>query len=181
MRYVISDTHLGHDNIRKYCNRPHDTVEEMNERLVTDWNNIVNEDDAVIHVGDVCHHPSPLDTGQWLRKLNGNILLVRGNHDGDVPQNPKGYNVVESCTISHGKWKFYVEHYQVDEDIWSIGGHLHNNNIRKYPFINYENKTINVSVELINYAPLALDELVRILDERRSYNSLQNARDDIGL
>lgn len=181
-RYIISDTHLSHSSIREYCNRPFDTVEEMDERMMTDWNNIVDEDDAVIHLGDVTYGSSTQSTGHYLRQLNGNILLVRGNHDNDVPQNPRGYNVVNTATINHGRFTFYLAHHpEADTKFWQLSGHIHDNNIRDHPFINWENKVVNLSVELINYAPLALDELIRILDERKRYNTLQQARDNIGL
>jgi len=50
--YIISDCHFGHDNIRKYTNRPFNSVEEMNQVLVNNWNMVVNEDDVVYHLGD---------------------------------------------------------------------------------------------------------------------------------
>ena len=39
---------------------------------------------------------------------------------------------------------------------WIIHGHVHNNEMNRYPFINGEQKTINVSAELINYRPVSL-------------------------
>ncbi|MBU1198281.1 MAG: hypothetical protein KKF46_05175 [Nanoarchaeota archaeon] len=43
---------------------------------------------------------------------------------------------------------------------WIIHGHKHNNHPQKFPLINSDNKTINVSVELINYKPVLLEELI---------------------
>ena len=45
---------------------------------------------------------------------------------------------------------------------WIIHGHKHNNDMKNYPFINGDRKTINISPELINYKPLSLDYLISL-------------------
>ena len=42
MIYIIPDTHLGHENIKKYCNRPNN-CEKIIEK---NWNEIVKADDT---------------------------------------------------------------------------------------------------------------------------------------
>jgi calcineurin-like phosphoesterase family protein len=80
MRFFTSDTHFGHQNIIKYCNRPFDSVDHMNEMLIHNWNSVVHEEDLVFHLGDVA-------LGPWeawnsiLTRLNGTKILVVGNHD----------------------------------------------------------------------------------------------------
>ena len=50
--FFTADTHWGHRNIIRYCQRPFADVEEMNEALITNWNSTVGKDDIVFHLGD---------------------------------------------------------------------------------------------------------------------------------
>ena len=52
--FFTSDTHFNHTNILQYCNRPFKIVDQMNETIITNWNNVVEPDDIVFHLGDFC-------------------------------------------------------------------------------------------------------------------------------
>lgn len=175
MRYTISDHHFGHGNIIEYCSRPFSNVNDMNAQMVTRWNDTVDEDDTVIYLGDVRHHPDPHTIGSWFDRLNGEILLVRGNHD-NIGHN-QSFNVVNSCTIQHGRYQFYCEHQPVGSNIWSIHGHSHNNDLTNYPFINPSRKTVNVSADLLDFKPIPLDELVRHVERNEFLEARESAND----
>lgn len=80
--WFTSDLHFWHKNICKYCNRPFETMEEMHEALINNWNSVVKEDDTVFLLGDMgfCGYDKlePL-----MSQLNGKKYLIQGNHDSD--------------------------------------------------------------------------------------------------
>ena len=53
--WFISDTHFGHENIIRFCNRPFQNAEEMNAELIRRWRETVPEDGIVFHLGDFAH------------------------------------------------------------------------------------------------------------------------------
>ena len=80
MDYFTSDLHFGHKNVIRFCDRPFKTVHQMNEAIIDNWNNIVSDSDRVFVLGDVflC---KPEEAKEYIEKLNGYKILVKGNHD----------------------------------------------------------------------------------------------------
>jgi len=77
--WFTSDTHFYHKNIIKFTNRPWNTVEEMNNALINNWNEVVKPNDTVFHLGDFAF----TSNGNWkklINELNGKIYLILGNH-----------------------------------------------------------------------------------------------------
>lgn len=159
--YLISDLHLDHANIINYCARPFlaSNVEEMNRILVDNWNNTVRNN-PIYFLGDLSFGKMSRSAQQWLKKLDGDITYVRGNHESAV-RNSKEYEILE-----YAGYKFLLVHdpdnLPIKWDGWVIHGHKHNNDMKNYPFINGERKTINVSAELLNYKPISLDYLISL-------------------
>ena len=83
MVYFISDTHFNHKNIIKYCNRPFDSIEQMNETLINNWNDIVSDKDIIYHLGDFALGSKELIL-DIVNRLNGSKYLIRGNHINGV-------------------------------------------------------------------------------------------------
>ncbi len=80
--WVISDLHLGHRNIIEFEPSRLVATEEGNyenqeEMLIAKWNAVVKAGDHIIILGDYAFK----GIKEYTRRLNGNIELVRGNHD----------------------------------------------------------------------------------------------------
>lgn len=78
--YFTSDTHFWHRQIIQYCNRPANSVEEMNELLIQKWNEKVKPKDEIYHLGDFFFCGS-IKAGDILKRLNGRKHWIKGNHD----------------------------------------------------------------------------------------------------
>jgi calcineurin-like phosphoesterase family protein len=170
--YLIGDTHFDHANIIKYCRRPFANVETMNKFLVRSWNATVKDRDLVYFLGDWSYGRRSRSAGYWVRHLNGHIISINGSHD-------RGAKGTKLRVLHYEGYSFLLIHdpSEKPEDWygWVIHGHEHNNNLKGYPFINGENKTINVSVELIDYKPLNIDFLLALQID--SIRRMQTSRD----
>lgn len=78
--HFTADTHFGHASIIRFSKRPFADVNEMDERLIKNWNEVVKPNDDVYHLGDF-NFRSTLSTGYYISRLNGRIHLIEGNHD----------------------------------------------------------------------------------------------------
>jgi len=155
--YIISDTHFNHKNVIKYCNRPFESVEEMNRKLINNWNSTVKKTDTIYHLGDFAFGNKEYII-ELLSKLNGKKILIMGNHCRRIKKNPSwwidvGFDVVYQYPVIYND-NFILSHEPVDEigRFINIHGHLHDKSIDG----NYH----NVCVENANYKPINLDKLI---------------------
>jgi len=80
MIWFTSDTHFGHANIIKYCDRPFDDTDHMDEHIIANWNSVVAPEDTVIHLGDIALGPIDKSLAK-VSRLNGYKIAKLGNHD----------------------------------------------------------------------------------------------------
>ncbi|MFH1633093.1 MAG: phosphoesterase [Chloroflexota bacterium] len=78
--WFTADTHFGHVNIIRYCNRPCASVTEMDDMLIENWNQAVRPDDHIYHLGDFTMGGRDR-AAHYFSCLNGAISIVPGGHD----------------------------------------------------------------------------------------------------
>ena len=91
MIYFTSDNHFWHANVIKYCDRPFESVEIMNEMMIKNWNEVVKPEDTVYCLGDFSLSFRPIEA--YSMRLNGAKYLVPGNHDFCHSYNKKSRNL----------------------------------------------------------------------------------------
>ena len=133
MNYYISDLHFGHKNVIKFDDRPFESAEEMDAKIIENWNNVVKKNDNVYVVGDMfwCKMDRAIEI---LDELNGNKFLVKGNHcrchDGRFLK--KFVKVSEYMEIDDNGRKVVLCHYPIPYfknhyyGWYHLYGHVHN-------------------------------------------------------
>ena len=128
--YFTSDLHLGHDNIRKHCNRPFKTIEEMDETIIRNYNSLVSDRDTVYILGDVSFRGGNPDN--YLRRLKGHKHLIIGNHDSREAINSKYFESADRLrTIKIDKEKIVLCHFAMRtwdasfHGSWHLFAHSH--------------------------------------------------------
>lgn len=170
MIFFISDTHFGHANIIRYCNRPFSSVEEMDERLVANWNARVGVNDAVYFLGDMFFRASEGRVLEILGRLKGRKFLVVGNHDSSWMTNELVDRYFVKCAnyldTSVGGRHLVMCHYPLlcwgsEGKSWMIHGHIHNNRHMDYwPLLQIRGRVLNAGVEINGYMPVTFEELL---------------------
>lgn len=81
MNYYISDLHLFHASSIRFDNRPFESLEEMHEAILQNWNRTVTNGDTVYILGDISMRGKNEDLIAFVAKLKGRKILIKGNHD----------------------------------------------------------------------------------------------------
>ena len=145
--WFTSDTHFGHKNIIKFSNRPFKDVDHMNEELIKAWNRVVGEDDDVYHLGDVSLTNAD-KTHEILKRLNGNIHLVIGNHEKSALQ--KQYN--------RDRFVWIKDYYELKLDAPTVDGNKHQLIVLCHYGFRVWNKSHHGAIHLYGHSHDSLDK-----------------------
>ncbi len=179
MKYwITTDTHFGHDGIKKFCGRPDNFEQLILKNLVR----LVRKEDVLIHLGDVAW----TDVAAWHEKLINTVpcrtWLVKGNHDksSSTWYLERGWDaVVNSLSINRFGKKVLLSHKPMDlgENDINIHGHVHNISEERWAKIEpdlYAKQTdnhIRIMVEH-EYVPYSLKSLVEKHNEKIRTNTI---------
>lgn len=170
MIYYISDTHFFHNGIIKLCNRPFESVTEMNNTLIEKWNSKVTNDDDIYFLGDFAYKCTDEQAIEVAKKLNGKKHFIKGNHDSDkLLKALVNQHIIDDVNIYKEIYdndkKVVLFHFPIED--WNneysgsfhLYGHIHN--ATNKDFNRYKNR-FNVSCEVLDFEPKTLEELIEI-------------------
>ena len=152
--FLVSDTHFGHAGVCRFTEadgvtkiRPWTDPDEMDEEMIRRWNDRVRPNDKVYHLGDVVINRRALPT---LARLNGDKVLIRGNHDifrdeeyREYFRELRAYHVLNGCILSH----IPLHPESLGRFGTNIHGHLHTNRVKKIRGVDVKTGTMLYSTE----------------------------------
>jgi len=161
--WFTADSHLGHANIIRFCNRPFNDVDEMDTKLIENWNSKVGPKDEVYHLGDFAfrskYHPNI-----YKNELNGKIHLIFGNHDKKnlyggfnilPPQTEIKINNI-SITLNHFAMRVWNKSHH---GAWHLYGHSHGT-------LEPIGLSLDVGVDSHNYFPWSFEEIQEFMNQQ---------------
>ena len=177
--FLVSDTHFGHAGVCRFTEadgvtkiRPWTDPAEMDEAMIQRWNDVVRPNDKVYHLGDVVINRKALPT---LHRLNGDKVLIRGNHDifrddeyREYFRELRAYHVLNGMILSH----IPVHEASLGRFGTNIHGHLHSGRVKKARGVDARTGAVLYSdendvryhcvcVEQTNFAPILLEDVYK--------------------
>ena len=160
MYFFTSDEHYGHRNIIKYCDRPFESIEEMDAEIIKRHNEVVSKNDIVIHAGDFTLAKKQ-KAENYVNQLTGTHIFLSGSHDYWLgknhplqiwEQNIEG-QIVVACHYAMRTWP--VSHY----NSWQLFGHSHG-------ILEPIGKQWDIGVDNNDFYPLSFEQLNKIMAQR---------------
>ncbi len=118
--FFTADLHFGHKNVMAFDDRPFKDIESHDAELIDRWNNKVGIDDEVYILGDISWHNST-KTIEILKQLNGNLHLIKGNHDAKLLKNRD----VQKMFVEICDYKEWHNSTKTIEILKQLNGNLH--------------------------------------------------------
>jgi len=168
MFWFTADEHYGHRRIIRpdYENRPFDTVEEMDEALITNHNSVVSKGDITVHAGDFTLWTNIEGIyKKYIHRLNGGHVFLKGSHDYWL-QRKKSMQIWErNIKIDGQKYYFVVCHYNMRT--WARS---HYNSIQLYAHSHGRlppiGKQHDIGVDNNNFYPISANQIINIMKDR---------------
>lgn len=167
--FITADTHFGHEGVCKFLRddgtklRPWSCADEMDEALINNWNKNVTKKDKVYMLGDIVINRKAL---KKLEALNGDLVLIRGNHDifklkeySNYFRDIRGCHVISGMILTH----IPIHPESLARFGCNIHGHLHYKRV-------LDKKRIDpryhcVSVEHTNFTPISFEDVKKKIRE----------------
>lgn len=148
--WVISDTHIGHHKMLQFGRDA-----DFEEQICRNWQNLVGEEDTVIHLGDVFFRGSRhLDR---ILDLPGRKILVMGNHDMRSASSymDRGFALAcDSLVMRFEKVSVLFSHCPKYSHPYDINIHGHTHDIFR---ASSRRLHLPIALEVSGYRPIEID------------------------
>ena len=176
MIFLTSDTHFGHDREFLWGPRGFTSSQEHDEAVIKNWNETVGPDDTVYHLGDLMLGDNAHGI-ECVKRLNGHIKLIRGNHDTDARWKlyatlPNVELIGWAEVIKYKKYQFYLSHHPTLTSNLEKAPHLRMHLINLYGHTHQMGKfyqdmpfMFHVGLDSNDNRPILLDDAIELMKE----------------
>lgn len=188
--YFTSDTHYNHSNIcrsttrwDRSLNKTRDfrSLNHMNDTLVNNINELVGQDDILIHLGDWSFGGFERIEEFRNRIVCRNIHLVLGNHDQHIRNNKGNIQTLFLSALDYmnldlrinrsgniEKYNLILMHYPISSWYGLSKGNIHlHGHVHLPPQQRIaEGRAMDVGADGNNYYPISINEIIDIMDNR---------------
>lgn len=193
MIWFTSDLHFFHDRILDFHPKRKelfgDTIEKAKEAMIQLWNSRVNKKDTIYILGDLSFGTIE-DKRKLFQRLNGNKVLILGNHD-KIPDHLRCYfnhiTQIKNMTFKKSVYNFLHRDIEMimchfpmlswehkDKNSVMIHGHCHG----KVDEINKNSDDLRFDVgldsELANYNLISLEKLAKHIKQKEDVRKFNN-------
>jgi calcineurin-like phosphoesterase family protein len=170
--WFTADTHIGHQNIIKYSDRPFASIRVMDSTLLGYWKKLMKKGDVFYILGDIS-----VSKRHAMRALNAvpkgvQIHVVLGNHERKHKKHVVNHHRVLTAELM--KWvkikeqPVVLSHYAMrvwgDRKAWQLFGHSHDN---LEPWEKQLDVGVDSAVKLLGeYRPFSFEEISKIISDR---------------
>lgn len=169
--WYTADPHFGHKGIMKHCDRPFDSVSQMDAAIIDNYNQKVKPNDRLFILGDFCWGNNPTEYSQRINCKN--ITLVHGNHDpAGVTKSEVWERSVQYLEVKDSGHHLVLFHYPILEwngwfrGSWHLYGHVHGTHAKKEE----GSRRLDIGVDVHNFQPLDIKDIREIMKGRGHYD-----------
>lgn len=179
MNFYSSDFHIRHKNMA--IHRGFSSLEEMEDKIVENFNSIISRRDVLYHLGDFWWTNDMAAIKQFIKRLNfKKLIFLKGNHDKPLIRYMKQtrdsrLEIYSDLFLRDGDCHFHLYHnpvfdwegrYNADNrgaKYYHLHGHQHF--AQRGEMMNIKG-AVNVNVDMNNYYPLAADDIQKIIEKQ---------------
>lgn len=168
--FFTSDPHFCHSKPFLYSPRGFNSVEEMNESIINNWNEIITNNDIVYVLGDIMLNNIDNGVSCW-NCLKGIKKIILGNHDSmnkiEILKMQDNTTILGFADmIQYNKINFYLSHYPTitagmpkshfNQNVINLFGHTH----QSTNFYNGLPYNYHVGMDSHNNKPIHIEDII---------------------
>lgn len=189
--FFTSDLHFGHQWLLDFNKRPFTDEKDMDKSLIQNWNNKVPADGLVFVLGDIGITDDSYIV-EIFEQLNGEKILIRGNHDDIYREETLSrifseiYDILEVqihdvegsklqnivlCHFPMFDWN------NIYKGTWQLFGHIHTRNLREFETLRTKLFALqyDVGVDGNNFSPISFYDVKAIIEQQMTEESFKQS------